>query len=301
MHQCAPGGGMRIERLRHWYTLAGMEKPTRLIFPRKSLSSCVRAYVVRSTVEAPLTKREDRYNHYPATPHCSITFYIEGDVTVLDPPDIMPDQFRAVFCGPQTRPITTYNPGPVRMLMVIFYPQVLHALSGVNLADWVDRWAPAEQVLGAEWQALSRALLAPGSDAARLALLEDFLDQRWQAARAGGAGAMAGDWVRHLAAQAADSALGRGVRNIERRIKMRAGQPMRKLLRLQRAEHSFFAARAEYMNGKAVWSDIAARGGYADQAHLCREAREITGHSPLELVRLMASSDESYWIYRVWT
>jgi AraC-like DNA-binding protein len=281
-----------------------MTSPTRLIFPRKPLASCVRAYVVRSTFETPLTERKDRYNHYPATPHCSITFYIDGDVEVVDPPEVMQEQFRAVFCGPQTRPITTYNPGPVRMLMVIFYPQVLHALSGVDISAWVDRWAPAGQVLGDEWEALSQALLAPNDDEARLALLEDFLEQRWQAVRQGGAAgisAIAGDWVRHLAAQAADTALGRGVRNIERRIKTRAGQPLRKLLRLQRAEHSFFNARDAYMAGTAVWSDIAARGGYSDQAHLCREAREITGHSPLELVRLLASSDESYWIYRVWT
>lgn len=277
-----------------------METPTRLVFPRKSLASCVRAYIVRSTVEAPLAERQDRYNHYPATPHCSVTFYIEGDVEVVDPPGAAPDQFRAVFCGPQTRPLTTYNPGPVRMLMVMFYPQVMHALSGVDISAWVDRWAAAGEALGPEWEALSQAVLEARGDAERLALIEDFIEPRWQAVRAGGAAAMAGDWVRHLAAQAADTALGRGVRNIERRIKLRAGQPMRKLLRLQRAEHSFFAAREDYLAGKAVWSDIAARGGYADQAHFCREAREITGHSPLELARVLASSDESYWIYRVW-
>ncbi|TFW24180.1 AraC family transcriptional regulator, partial [Duganella callida] len=99
----------------------------------------------------------------------------------------------------------------------------------------------------------------------------------------------------------AHTAPGRGVRNIERRIKARAGQPMRRLLRLQRAEQSFFDARDDYLAGRAVWSDIAARGGYADQAHFCREAREITGHSPLELARVLASDEESYWIYRVWT
>lgn len=278
-----------------------METPTRLVFPHKSLSSCVRAYVLRSTVQTPLTEREDRYNHYPATPHCSVTFYIEGDVEVVDPPCVTPDQFRAVFCGPQTRPLTTYNPGPVRMLMVMFYPQALHTLSGVDISAWVDRWASAGEVLGPAWHTLTQAVLNAPDDAGRLALIEEFLEPRWQATRPGGAGALAGDWVRHLAAQAADTALGRGVRNIERRIKIRAGQPLRKLLRFQRAEHSFFEAREEYLAGKAVWSDIAARGGYSDQAHFCREAREITGHSPLELARVLASSDESYWIYRVWT
>jgi AraC-like DNA-binding protein len=275
------------------------EPTTRLIFPRKSLASCVRAYIVRSTVEAPLAEAQDRYNHFPATPHCSISFYMEGEADVVEPADMPQDRIRVVFCGPQTRPLVTYNPGPVRIFMVMFYPQVLHALCGVDVSAWVDRWASVGQALGAEWQDLAESMLADPDNA--LALLEDFLEPRWQAARPGGAGAAAGDWVRHLAAQVADTALGRGARNIERRIKARAGQPMRKLLRLQRAEHSFFEARQEFMTGKAVWSDIAARGGYADQAHLCREAREITGHTPGELARVLAFSDERYWIYRVWT
>jgi AraC-like DNA-binding protein len=272
---------------------------TRLIVPPFALASCVRAYVTRSTVEAPLVAPDDRFNHFPATPLCSITWFIEGEAEVVEPPTPSAPM-RAVFGGPQTRPMMTYNPGPVRIFMVMFYPQAMHALGGIEVPAWVDRWAAVEEVLGAAWRPVSDAVLAAPDDEARLALIEAFLEPRWRAARPGGGTAMAGDWVRHLAWQAADSALGRGVRSVERRIKASAGQPLRKLLRMHRAEQSFFDAREEFLAGRVVWSDVAARGGYSDQAHLCREAREITGRSPAELARVLAN-EESYWIYRIWT
>jgi AraC-like DNA-binding protein len=278
---------------------ASVQNHTRLIVPPFALASCVRAYVTRSTVEAPLAAPTDRFNHFPATPLCSITWFIEGEADVVEPPTPTAPM-RAVFCGPQTRPLITYNPGPVRIFMVMFYPQAMHALSGIDVPGWVDRWAPVAEVLGEAWRVVSDAVLAAPDDDARLAAIEAFLEPHWQATRPGGPAAVAGDWVRHLAWQAADSALGRGVRSIERRIKASAGQPLRKLLRMQRAEQSFFDAREEYLAGRVVWSDVAARGGYSDQAHFCREAREITGRSPAELARVLAN-EESYWIYRIWT
>lgn len=207
-----------------------------------------------------MTDPRDRFNHSPATPLCTIAWFIEGEGELVIPGCLpaAPAPVRAVFAGPQTRPTTSWNPGPVRLFMVLFYPQALQAISGIDMASCVDRWAALDDVLGAEWQALSDAILAAPDDGALLALLEQFLAPLWQAA---------------------DTVLGRGVRNIERRIKARAGLSLRSLLRLRRAEQSFFAA---------------------DQAHLSRDVRGITGHSPGKFLRLLASGDESYWIYRIW-
>jgi AraC-like DNA-binding protein len=275
---------------------------TRLIAVRKSLASCVRAIVTRSTVEAPLTEAADRLNRFPATPLCSITWFIEGEVEMVEPPppDPLPAFERAIFVGPQTAPTITYNPGPVRTFVVIFYPQAIHALCGIEVPDWMDRWMPVGDALGPEWAAMAQAVLAAPDDGVRLAIIERFLEPRWQAVRPSDAIADAGDWVRHLAVQAAGTGFGRSVRNIERRIKAWAGQPMRTLRRMQRAEQSFFDARDGHLGRKLSMSDVAARQGYADQAHLCRETREMTGHSPGEMARVIESGDESYWIYRIW-
>ena len=275
---------------------------TRLIAPRLALASCVRAYLARSTMTcAPLAPAQ-RLNRFPAAPLCSISWTIHGEAEVGAPvvgPELkMPQVF---FGGPQSRPCTSYNPGPAHGFMLMLYPAALHTLSGLDISAWVDRFAPLDQVLGPEWLALSGQVLEAADDDARVALIEAFLEPRWRALRAGDEvlGAV-GDWVRRLGVQAAAAGWGRGARNVERRIKAWAGQPMRTLRRMSRAEQLFLAARDEMLDGKAMWSDIAARGGYADQSHLCRETREITGLSPTELARAY-QEDESYWVYRIWS
>lgn len=289
-----------------WYKLKAMPDSspphTRLIAARPSLGGCVRAFITRSTIEAPLANAADRLNRFPATPLCSITWFLEGEVEMIDPPppDPLPEFERVIFAGPQTRPSITYNPGPVRTFIVMFYPQAMHTLCGIDVSAWVDRWMPVAGALGPEWSAMADAVLTATDDAARLDIIHRFLEARWQAARPPNVVADASNWVRHLAAQAAGSEFGRGVRNIERRIKAWTGQPMRTLRRMQRAEQTFFEARDGHMGRKLSMSDVAAHHGYADQAHMCRETREITGHSPAEITRVLDGDDESYWVYRIW-
>ena len=287
---------------------AALLSNARLLAPRLSLSSCVRAYVARSTLDAPLAEPAQRLNRFPATPFCSITWFIAGDVEMVEPAMPTASWRRALLTGPQTRPSISYNPGPTRAFMVLLYPQALQALCGIDLPACVDRWMPLTETLGPDWAALSDAVLAAPDDDTRRQLIEAFLDPRWQQARSRGDGALASaivgagaaDWVRHLGVQAAAAGWGNGVRNIERRIKAWAGLPMRKLRRMHRAERSFLDARGAFDNETVSWAAVASRAGYADQAHFCRETREITGHSPSELARAGAA-DESYWIYRIWS
>ena len=74
---------------------------------------------------------------------------------------------------------------------------------------------------------------------------------------------------------------------------------MRELRGFGRAEQAFFRALAGG-EGPVRWTDVAADAGYADQSHLCRETRRVTGFPPDEL-RQRIADDESFWIYRLWT
>lgn len=274
----------------------------RLIVPRRGLVSCAPAYVARSTLGRP----GPGFNHYPATPLCSVCWQLRGTAAVVEA-GVVSNELAAragdaIFSGPQSQPWTTFNPGPTEFFVAMFYPDALHALSGADLSACVGRFLPAGDLLGSAWQDLGAALLSAENDDARAVLLDDFLEPRWRAVHQQDRPArMAlGDWVRRLALQAATSGIGRGVRMVERRIKARAGLPLRTLQRMGRGERVLLAVRAEQAQGRVGWVGVAQDAGYADQSHLVRETRALTGLSPTELARAM-EHDDSYWMYRIWS
>lgn len=275
---------------------------SQFIVPRLSLASCVRGIVVRNTVGCEM-RAEQRLNRYPATPFPTLFLQVAGASSMVEPlaPELVCPAGGVLLSGAQARPTATGNPGPAHFMLVLFFPDALHRLTGIDMNSIVDQFLPLEGLLDAPWQELGARMVDAPDDAARVALLEDFLEPRWRSARPGGAldGVM-GDWVHRLGAQAAAAGIGRSARMVERRIREWAGQPLRRLRRSYRAEQSFIAARDAALKGKVSLGDVAQLGGYADQAHMSREAREISGLSPGEILR-RTQDDETYWIYRIWS
>jgi AraC-like DNA-binding protein len=72
---------------------------------------------------------------------------------------------------------------------------------------------------------------------------------------------------------------------------------MRELRSLARAERTFFEVKPIE---EPRWAELAADAGYADQSHLCRESRRVTGFSPAELHRRILQ-EEGFWAYRLWS
>ncbi|WP_019644204.1 hypothetical protein [Novispirillum itersonii] len=67
-----------------------------------------------------------------------------------------------------------------------------------------------------------------------------------------------------------------------------------------RAEAVFHAACDRHRSGAPLhFAALAAEEGFADQAHLSREVRRITGFPPGDFARRFAE-DESFWLYRLW-
>lgn len=278
-----------------------------LWLPRASLSSLVRAVVSRDTRGVPLAAR-DRYNHFPASPVCSITWYFSGEVDMVLPgygahEDSPRERVttRIIVTGPFTRPVLTSNPGEIHGMMLMLLPDAVAHLTGIEPAALVNQVVPAEQVLDGEWMAMCRAVDAEPDDEAKVQLIDQFLDPLWKARRPASSlpARLYGDWSQNLAMRAATSGLGKSLRQVERRIKQWSGQPLRELRGVSRSEQVFFDALVAQRSGSVNWSEVADKNGYSDQSHLCRQTLKITGFPPEELRRRIFE-DESFWVYRLW-
>ena len=280
---------------------------TRLWQPRLSLTGCVRGIMVRNTLGVQLAAHQ-RFNHYPATPLCSINWYFTGEVSMLEPGvPISLDAPRSnvpsriTLSGPHTRPTVSWNSGPAHGMMLLLLPDALQRLTGIEPRRYLNASCDAIEVLPQSWTAMCTAVAAAPDDNTRVQHIDSFLDPLWQAERPRQPldAHRYADWVQGLALRAATSHTGRSLRQVERRIRLWAGLPLRELRGFGRAEQAFFQAMAAADMGHPTWSALAADTGYSDQPHLCRESRRITGCTPEELLRRI-EQDEGFWPYRIW-
>lgn len=280
-----------------------MDDATTLWLPPLALAGCVRAVMLRDTRGLGLAGAQ-RENYFPATPLVSLFWWVEGRSEWLATPGFStppaePRHAPVMFGGPFTLPSHTRNPGDIRAFKLLMLPDAFVALTGVALDRFVNRIVDATELLPDDWRHWARAMSAAADDAARLRLLQDFLLPRWQGLGGQRPGHRYAAWTEALALRAATSAAGRSLRQLERRIKAWAGQPLRELRAVSRAESAFYAVAAADHGAGVNWADIAAEADYADQSHLCRETRRLTGFSPEELRRRI-QADEAFWAYRLW-
>ncbi|QTD44424.1 AraC family transcriptional regulator [Ottowia testudinis] len=276
---------------------------TVLIKPHAELADCARGYVVRSTIGADLQAHE-RHNFFPAALNCSISWTVHGQTHMVRLGDCAiggPAPSPIMFSGPQTVPSETRNPGPVHFFLCMLLPDAVRALTGLDLQAHTNRHSPLHEVLDGDWRAMAEAVQTARDDAERVKLIEAFLHPRWQLARAGAAqrSSEAGDWMQALVQRAAASGRGRSLRQTERRMKLWTGQTLRQLQRLHRGEALFVHARQAQDAGLLAWADLAAAYGYADQSHLCRDFRKLSGLRLAKVFQTMRS-DERFWIFRAW-
>lgn len=285
-------------------TSAPLSGPTaRLLLPRPALAACMFAGVERDT-RGLLLSDEQRFNHYPATPMSMISWIFEGTLHMVEKrgPDgeqiLGPPLPRLVLSGPQRHPVASWSPGPVHALSVAFFPDAFSQLGGIRADTLVDRILPLEDLESGPLLAACQSLFTPETEEGGFHDLEELLEPLWSGpCETRGAPLMRG-WLRSLALKSAMSSTGRGIRQVQRRIKGWTGLSHRDLQMFARVEDVAGRVARDRRCGVLELAGLAGDLGFADQSHMGREVRRLTGLSPAKLNGLIATH-EAFWFYRL--
>jgi AraC-like DNA-binding protein len=184
-----------------------------------------------------------------------------------------------MIAGPATGPATSAIPPGATVFGVRFRVGAAGAALGVPARELLDARVPLEDVWGREAAELAERV-ATAAPATRLTALANELraragDERPDPLARAVAGSP-GTPVHRLAAT-----LGITDRQLRRRFAAAVGYGPKTLQRVLRFQRFLLLAQ------RAVQADLARLAfdaGYADQAHLTREARRLAGRTPAELI-----------------
>ena len=270
--------------------------------PSYALGACLPAGVERDTRGCSLNDAE-RFNYYPATPLMTISWIFEGTLHMVEGrgpsprPRFGPALPRLVLSGPQRSPSASWSPGAVHALSVGFYPEALSRLIGRPIEPFLDQNLPLEAVAPPAFLQACQAVLNASGDEP-FAMLETQLQPLWHGPGQTSPAPYLGDWVRSIATRAAHSTAGKSLRQLQRRVRDWTGQSYRDLQLFIRVEETFIRSIEVHDSGAPDLAAIAADAGFADQSHMGRKIRRVTGMSPACFGACLAN-DEAFWYYRL--
>lgn len=183
--------------------------------------------------------------------------------------------------GLATRPALIRTHGRQHGIQLDLTPLGCRVLLGAPMSEFAEALAEAGELPGALDAAVHERLSERSTFPRRLALLEGHLLRVAAGSRAQLPADLDAGW-RLLAEHAGGvrtaqlaGRLGWSRRHLVTRFRSEFGLPPSEVARL----HRLGAAIARARSGR-TWSDVAAATGFADQAHLTREFRALTGQTP---------------------
>jgi AraC-like DNA-binding protein len=189
----------------------------------------------------------------------------------------------AALIGPATeRAAVALDPASA-YLGVRFHAGLAPRLADVRAAELPDRWAPVARLAGRTVASLGDEIASAADTEARFRVLDGLLrapSPRLVAdARCRDAAALLAACGGQIQVDELARALSLGMRTLERALVGGMGIAPKRLIRLARLRRVLGALRARRAGTLA---ELAQACGYADQAHLTRDFRQLTGRAPGE-------------------
>ncbi|MEV6301100.1 helix-turn-helix domain-containing protein [Actinoplanes sp. NPDC051861] len=202
------------------------------------------------------------------------------------PPAVFTDGW---FMGLWTRRFLLEYPARVRVVGVHFKPWGMSPFVGVPPADLRNRWVPVDAVWNRSLDRIRHQVDATASATAAMRVLEDELRSRLAAEPPRGL-----ELVRRTGGRLEIShgavpvgvltdAAGVGVNHLATQFKSHVGVTPKAVARIYRFARLILSIDTQH---PVAWPDLAHTAGFFDQAHLSREFKDFTGHTPTEYLAL---------------
>jgi AraC-like DNA-binding protein len=195
--------------------------------------------------------------------------------------------FGSFAAGVYAKPVIVGSAGSAHCLQVNFSPLGALRFFGVAQSEIAGRTLSLDDLLGSDASPLVAQLHDARAWTERFALLDQFIARRFERARAPHDtvhevwhGLRESKGAASIASLARDAGVSR--RHLANLFRTEIGATPKTMARIMRFEHAHHMAGAV---PRQSWADIAYEAGYADQAHLVREFRELSGLSPSDLLR----------------
>jgi AraC-like DNA-binding protein len=192
------------------------------------------------------------------------------------------DRHGSFAAGLFAGPVTIDSFGASHCVQVNFTPSGARRFFRLPMSELTNRMVALDDALGVEAEALRDALGDTASWGKRLDITEAFVTRRLAAGAAPcpevawAFGRIAASGGRAKVSSIAEN-IGWSRKHLARRFADEVGLGPKTVARIVRLNRAISAAKG----GGVSWAGIAADCGYADQAHLVREFRELAGNSPV--------------------
>jgi AraC-like DNA-binding protein len=208
--------------------------------------------------------------------------------------DVVHHAGRLRVAGPATAPVAVPAAEDGLRFGVRFRVGVAGAALGVEAHELADRSVELADLWGTAGRRLEHRVAAGANDAERLRALVAGVADRWRHPADGDPVVRQAVWelARGTSVAATAREVGIGERQLRRRFERAVGYGPATFVRVERFQR--FLRLAQAAPGASV-GRLAARAGYADQAHLDRECRRLSGRTPTELLagRPIVAGDKS--------
>jgi AraC-like DNA-binding protein len=195
------------------------------------------------------------------------------------------DRYGSFAAGLFAGPVTIDSFGGCHCLQVNFTPLGARRFFGLPMTELANRMVELDDVLGAEGLLLREELGNAPDWQRRFDIAEAYVLRRSREAAppspeiAGAFGWIAASGGKEKISSIAGR-IGWSRKHLARRFAEEIGLGPKSVARIVRLNRAIAAARTQDIG----WAGIAADCGYADQAHLAREFRELAGASPVALL-----------------